>query len=131
MNTPGPEQLNELGTRIVGCAIRVHRTLGPGLLESAYQACLTYELERSGLKVESEVRVPLKYRDLFLDVGYRLDMLINGEVIIENKTVDQILPVHRAQILTYLELTGRRLGYLLNWHVALMKRGVHRFVLRL
>ena len=131
MKTPDPDRLNELGTRIVGCAIRVHRALGPGLLESAYQACLAYEIERSGLKVESEVRVPLRYRDLCLDIGYRLEMLINGEVIIENKAVDLILPVHRAQILTYVEVTGRRLGYPLNWHEALMKRGVHRFDLRL
>jgi len=131
MNTIDRDHLNRLGTVIVGSAIRVHRSLGPGLLESAYQACLAYELERSGLRVESEVKVPLRYRDLRLDVGYRLDLLVNEVVVIENKVVERILPVHKAQILTYLELTGNRLGYLLNWHVTLMKRGVHRFVLRL
>ena len=130
MKSNDRDHLNGLGTTIIGCAIRVHRALGPGLLESAYQACFAHELERTGLVVECEVRVPLTYRELRLDIGYRLDMLVEGLVVIENKAVERILPIHKAQILTYLELTGYRLGYLLNWHSPLMKGGVNRFVHR-
>lgn len=130
--TPGERgRLEAIGRTIVHFAIRVHRALGPGLLESAYQACLGYELESAGLEVECQVRLPLRYRGLTIDNGYRLDMRVEGEVIIENKTVERLLPVHTAQILTYLELSGCRLGFLLNWQVALMKHGIKRFVLHL
>lgn len=116
---------------IVHSAITVHKALGPGLLESAYQACLGFELESSGFEVEYEVKIPVTYRGLSIDNGYRVDMLVGRGVIVENKVVEHLLPVHTAQILTYLELGGYRLGYLLNWHVTLMKHGIHRFVLRL
>ena len=122
------ERLNAVGTEVVRSAIKVHRSLGPGLLESAYQSCLAWELREKGLRVETEVHVPIEYQGQRLDVGYRIDMLVEGAVIIENKVLDRLLPIHTAQILTYLELRGIRLGYLLNWNVTLMKNGIHRFV---
>ena len=131
MNTPDPDRLNEIGTEIVRAAIRVHRNLGPGLLESAYQTCHVFELRRAGLKVESEVTLPIEYRDRRIDCGYRVDVIVDGAVVIENKVVDRILPIHTAQLITYLKLSGSRLGYMLNWKVKLMKRGIHRFVNRL
>jgi len=128
MRTVEREGLNSLGTAIVRSAIKVHRSLGPGLLESAYQSCLAWELRNGGLRVETEVSLPIDYTGHRIDVGYRIDMLVDGLVIIENKALDRLLPVHTAQILTYLELSGNRLGYLLNWNVTLMKNGIHRFV---
>ncbi len=128
MDTLERERLNAIGTEVVGSAIKVHRLFGPGLLESAYQSCLSWELRNKGLRVEAEVNQPIEYLGHRLDVGYRIDMLVDGLVIIENKSVDRLLPVHTAQILTYLELSGSRLGYLLNWKVLLMKNGIHRFV---
>jgi GxxExxY protein len=128
MTTVNRERLNAIGTEVVRSAVKVHRSLGPGLLESAYQSCLAWELRRKGLRVETEVDLPVNYQGHRLDVGYRIDMLIDGLVIIENKALDRLLPVHTAQILTYLELSGNRLGYLLNWNVTLMKTGIHRFV---
>ena len=116
---------------VVDCAIKVHKTLGPGLLESAYQFCHAYELRKRGWDVETELKLPLLYEDQRIDVGYRIDTLINRSVIIENKVVESILPVHEAQLLTYMKLTGCKIGFLLNWNVALMKHGVKRFVLNL
>lgn len=113
---------------IVDSAIRVHRALGPGLLESAYQACLTYELRRAGISVRCEVSQPVRYGEEIVDVGYRIDMLVDDSIIIENKTVERILPIHTAQLLTYLKLSDRRLGFLLNWNVRLMKSGIKRLV---
>ncbi len=113
---------------IVDSAIKVHRALGPGLLESAYQACLAYELRSAGLKVKCEVPLPVQYGKIRVDAGYRIDMLVNDCVVIENKAVERILPIHAAQLLTYLRLSDRRLGFLLNWHVKLMKHGIKRFV---
>jgi GxxExxY protein len=121
-------QIEQIGYQVVGSAIRVHRALGPGLLESAYQACLAMELRNAGLWVETEVNLPIKYKGVEVEVGYRLDMLIGNSVVIENKAVERLLSIHTAQILTYLELSGHRLGYLLNWNVTLMKSGIHRFV---
>ena len=121
-------ELEEIGKRIITSAIKVHQTLGPGLLESAYQKCLAYELQLLGVKVECEVPVPIRYGAILIETGYRLDMLIEGSVIVENKTVETILPIHEAQLLTYLRLKDIRLGYLLNWHVHLMKDGIRRFV---
>jgi len=125
------DRIEEIGRIIVDSAIKVHRSLGPGLLESAYQSCMAYELESRGLGVESEVKVPLSYRGLSIDNGYRIDLLVANLVVIENKAVERLLPVHTAQILTYLELSGKRLGFLLNWHVSLMKYGIRRFVFKL
>jgi GxxExxY protein len=120
--------LEVLGNCVIGAAIKVHRELGPGLLESAYQKCLEFELGSQGLHVECEVPLPIKYGSVFLEVGYRIDMLIEDRIIVENKTVDQILPVHEAQLLTYLRMKGCHLGYLLNWHVPVMKQGIRRMV---
>ncbi len=120
--------IEDVAAAIVDNAIKVHRTLGPGLLESVYQACLEYELERAGLEVRCEVPLPIRYGEVRIEAGYRLDMLVDDRVIIENKTVDRLLPIHAAQLLTYLKLSDRRLGFLLNWNVELMKNGIKRFV---
>jgi GxxExxY protein len=113
---------------IVDSAIKVHRALGPGLLESAYQACLTHELRSNGLDVECEIPLPVSCGDIYVDAGYRIDMLVNECVVIENKVVERVLPVHTAQVLTYLKLSNHKLGFLLNWHVTLMKHGIKRIV---
>jgi GxxExxY protein len=120
--------IEAVGRQIVDASIKVHRALGPGLLESAYQHCLAYELRKRGLRVECEVQLPVVYDGLQIDAGYRLDMLVEGIVIVENKAVERILPVHQAQLLTYLKLHDCRLGYLLNWNVPLMKQGIKRMV---
>lgn len=109
-------------------AVAVHRTLGPGLLESAYEACLAYELRTRGLQVETQVALPVTYRDQRLDVGYRIDILVEKNLIIEVKAVDSILPVHRAQLLSYLRLSHKRLGLLINFNVPLIKNGIIRMV---
>lgn len=120
--------IEEIGRLIVGSAIKVHSHLGPGLLESAYQACLEYELKSMNLDVITEVTLPVVYCGRKIDAGYRLDMLVNDTVIIENKAVDKLLPIHEAQLLTYLRLKDGRLGFLLNWNVMLMKDGIKRMV---
>jgi len=113
----------------VDAAIKVHRVLGPGLLESVYESCLAHELRQRGLKVETQVQIPIEYEGLHLDGGLRLDMLVNGIAIVELKALEKLLPVHDAQLLTYLKLANRRLGYLLNFNVPVMKTGISRFVL--
>ena len=122
------KDIEEIGRNIVHCAIKVHKALGPGLLESVYQKCLAYELEKTGLTVNCEVPLPVKYETVVIDVGFRIDMMIQRTVIIENKTVDKLLPIHQAQLLTYLKLTNLKLGFLLNWNVPLMKDGIKRMV---
>jgi GxxExxY protein len=114
---------------IVDAAIKVHRALGPGLLEAVYEACLTHELRQRGLRVETQVPVPIQYEGLILESGLRLDMLVDGLAVIELKAVEKSLPVHDAQLLTYLKLSGKRLGFLLNFNVPVMKNGISRFVL--
>ena len=114
--------------QIVDASIKVHRALGPGLLESAYQTCLAYELRKRGLRVDCEVLLPLVYDGVQIDAGYRIDMLVEDCVIIENKTVEQLLPIHQAQLLTYLKLRDCRLGFLLNWNASLIKHGIKRMV---
>ncbi|RPJ20347.1 MAG: GxxExxY protein [Chloroflexi bacterium] len=116
---------------IVDCAIKVHKVLGPGLLESAYQHCHAYELCKRGWDAEIEVKLPVIYEDQKIDAGYRIDTLVNKLVIVENKSVESILPVHEAQLLTYMKLSGCKIGFLLNWNVPLMKHGIKRFVLNL
>ncbi|SPD74589.1 conserved hypothetical protein [uncultured Desulfobacterium sp.] len=106
----------------------MHKSFGPGLLESVYQKCLTYELEKSGCKVECEMPLPVKYEGIVIDVGFRVDMLINKFLIVENKAVEKLLPIHEAQLLTYLKLSNVKLGFLLNWNVTLMKDGIKRMV---
>ncbi len=119
---------NEIGEMLLGCAIRVHSALGPGLLESAYEACLLYELEKAGLKATRQVPVPLMYNEVELDVGYRIDLLVEETVIVEVKAVEQLLPIHTAQLLSYLRLSGRKLGYLLNFNTVQMRKGIKRVV---
>jgi GxxExxY protein len=120
--------IEELGNTIIGAAIRVHKALGPGLLESAYQKCLDYELCKTGLRVDCELILPVQYETVLIDAGYRIDMLIEDLIIIENKAVERILPIHEAQLLTYMKMKNCRLGYLLNWNVSIMKDGIKRMV---
>lgn len=120
---------NEISKIIIGCAIEVHKTLGPGLLESAYQECLCYELKKKGLKIQKEKALPVIYKDIKLDQGYRIDILVENKVVIELKTVEFFTDVHSAQILTYLKLGEYKLGLLINFHVSLLKNGIKRFVM--
>ncbi len=120
--------IEEIAAIVVDSAIKVHRALGPGLLESAYQKCLTYELRKRGLQVDCEVTLPIVYDGQQIDAGYRVDMLVEDCIIVENKAVDQVLPIHQAQLLTYLKLRDCRLGFMLNWNVRLMKDGIKRMV---
>jgi GxxExxY protein len=118
-----------LTEQILNCAFKVHSKLGPGLLESAYQACLKYELDKFGFDVKSEVPVPLIYEEVKLDCGFRIDLLVEDQVILELKTVEQVTNVHKAQILTYLKLSGYRVGLLLNFKTKSLVKGIHRFIL--
>jgi GxxExxY protein len=118
----------EIGRAIIGAAIKVHSVLGPGLLESAYETCLLYELEKQGLPIRRQVLIPIRYEDLTIDNGYRIDLLVGERIVVELKTVETILPVHRGQLLSYLRLGGFKLGYLLNFHVAHMREGIVRMV---
>ena len=120
--------IEDIAAIIVDSAIKVHRALGPGLLESAYQRCLAHELRKRGLCVETEVVQPVTYDGEQIDAGYRIDVLVEGCIIVENKAVEQLLPIHAAQLLTYLKLHDCRLGFLLNWNVRLMKDGIKRMV---
>jgi len=122
------EELNRLSSVVIGCAIEVHKVLGPGLLESAYQQCLAWELRRQGLSVKEQVPVPIRYKELEVSNAYRLDILIEDELIVELKAADKIEPVHVAQMLTYLKVSGLRLGLLLNFNVEVMKKGIKRVV---
>ena len=119
---------NEIGSILVNSALTVHKNLGPGLLESTYQACLAYELSENGLHVRKEAALPVIYKDVKLDCGYRLDLWINGKVIVEIKAVDSLNDIHMAQILTYLKLTENRLGFLINFNVNRIKNGIRRVV---
>jgi GxxExxY protein len=122
-------ELNRLTEKIIGAAIEVHRHLGPGLLESAYETCLAYELEQLGLAVERQKALPLVYKEIRLDQGYRLDLLVEEEVIVEVKVVEQITPVYEAQVLSCLRLSGCRIGLLLNFNVKLLKDGIRRLAM--
>lgn len=124
----GAEDLDRLTSRVIGGAITVHRELGPGLLESAYESCLTRELRLCGLFVEREVSLPVRYRGKVLDCGYRLDLLVDRVLIVEVKCVDRIHPIHTAQILTYLRLSKLTVGLLLNFNVPVLRTGIHRVV---
>jgi GxxExxY protein len=118
----------DIGRAIIGAAMKVHTIVGPGLLESAYETCLVYELEKLRLRARRQVAVPIRYEGLTIDNGYRIDLLIEKLVIVELKAVPTMLAVHRAQLLSYLRLGGFRLGYLLNFHVAHMRDGIVRLV---
>ena len=119
----------ELTNLIIEAAIEVHRILGPGLLESVYEVCLCYELEKRGLLFERQKQLPVSYKGVMLDCGYRIDLIINETVVLELKSVDVLLPIHEAQLLTYLKLTGLRTGLLLNFNSCLLKDGIKRMVL--
>ena len=119
---------NEISKIIVDCALKVHRNLGPGLLESAYEECLFYELGKRNLKVEKQKPLPLIYEEVKLNVGYRIDLLVEDKVIIELKSVESLTDVHLAQVLTYLKLSECKLGLLINFNVTLIKHGIRRVV---
>ncbi len=122
------ETLNRITESIIGAAIDVHRALGPGLLESAYEACLAFEIVERGLKVEQQKPLPVVYREVKLDCGYRLDLLVEGSVIVEVKAVDHLMPVHQAQLLSYLKLSGCHVGLLINFNVKVLRDGLRRVV---
>ena len=122
------DRLNSISEAIIGAAIDVHKAVGPGLLESAYEACLAYELRQRGLKVEQQKELPLKYRDVQLDCGYRLDLLVEDCVIVEVKAIEALLPLHQAQLMSYLRLTKCHLGLIINFNVTQLTRGVKRVV---
>ena len=117
---------NEIAQQIVDAAFKIHKTLGPGLLESAYQAILIYELQKRGLKLEAEKQVPVIYESIQLDIGFRADLIVEDKVIVELKSIEQIAPVHKKQLLTYLRLSDKRLGLLINFGAPLIKDGITR-----
>jgi len=121
-------RLNQITESIIGAAIEVHRALGPGLLESAYEACLAFELGECGLKVEQQKPLPIVYRRVRLDCGYRLDLLVQEAVVVEVKVVDRLAPIHKAQLLSYLRLSGLKVGLLINFNVRILKDGIVRMV---
>lgn len=120
--------INEITEAIIGAAIAVHRALGPGLLESAYEACLAYELMERGLKVERQKGLPVTYQGVQLDCGYRIDLLVEKQVVVELKAVERFEPIHEAQLLSYLKLSGCKVGLLINFNVSVLKNGIRRFV---
>ena len=122
------DDLNQISGSVIGCAIEVHRVLGPGLLESAYQQCMMWELRNAGLSCKDQVTIPLKYKDLVVANAYRVDLLVEDEIVVELKSVEKLEPIHGAQLLTYLRLNGLRLGLLLNFNVDVMRKGVKRVV---
>lgn len=122
------ERLNQITEAIIGAAIEVHRALGPGLMESAYEPCLAYELVQRGWKVAQQVPLPVVYKDVRLDCAYRLDLLVEDSVIVENKSVASIEPIHRAQLLSYLKISGLHVGLLINFNVKILKNGIVRIV---
>ncbi|MDE2715823.1 MAG: GxxExxY protein [Chloroflexota bacterium] len=123
--------INKVSKEVVASAIEVHRNLGPGLLESAYEACLAYELRERGLAVEHQKPLPVVYRDVTVEVGYRLDLLVENAVVVELKSVERLEPIHQAQLLSYLKLSGYKLGLLINFNVRLLKHGIKRIVNKL
>ena len=122
-------KFDELSNKVLGCAIEVHRELGPGVLESTYEQCLAYELNRAKIPFQLQVALPVDYKQIRLDCGYRIDLFIDNSLIVEVKSIDQLLKIHEAQILTYMKLTKVRVGLLINFNVELLKKGVRRFVL--
>jgi GxxExxY protein len=122
-------EFDELSNRAIGCALEVHRTLGPGLLESTYEQCLAHELSLAGISFKFQCPLPVKYKGIKLDCGYRIDLLVNDELIVELKSVDQIMGIHQAQLLTYMKLSDVKVGLLINFNVEILKTGIKRFVL--
>lgn len=122
---------NEIASVVVDAALKIHKTLGPGLLESVYQAMLSYELQKRGLRVVEQLALPVYYEAVKLDLGFRVDLLVDDKIVIEIKSVEVVAPVHRKQLHTYLRLMNKRLGLLINFNVELMKNGIQRVVNRL
>ena len=118
--------INEISGRIIEASIKVHSALGPGLLESAYEACLMYELNKCGLVVRNQVPLPVKYEEIIIEVGYRIDLLVAESVIVELKSVENVAAIHKAQLLSYLKLSGKKIGLLINFNVELLKNGITR-----
>jgi len=123
-------EINDLTGEIIGCVIEVHKYLGPGLLESTYEDCLVYEIHKKGFNVEKQKPVPVIYKEIKLECGYRLDLLVENEIIIEIKSVENIAPIHEAQILTYMRLARVNWGLLFNFNVTMLKNGIRRFTLK-
>jgi GxxExxY protein len=124
------DQLDSITRRIIGAAIEVHRRVGPGLLESAYEACLAFELRQLGLKVEQQKPLPLLYKEVKLECGYRMDLVVENEVLVEIKAIEKLMPVHEAQLLSYLRISEKHVGLLINFHVRVLKHGLKRIVNR-
>ncbi|WP_317165106.1 GxxExxY protein [Cyclobacterium salsum] len=124
-----PMELNDLTYEIIGCVYKVHSELGPGLLESTYEICLEYELLKVGLTVERQKPLPVNYDGIKLDAGYRIDLLVNDLVLLELKSVEELAPIHKSQVMTYLKLSGLKLGLLLNFNVQDMKKGIVRIIM--
>jgi len=122
------ERLNALTQSIIGAGIKVHRTLGPGPLESAYEACLAFELRKQGLFIEQQKPLPLVYEEVKLDCGYRIDLLVERSVVVEVKSVEAPAPIHTAQVMSYLKLSGRKIALLINFNVTVLKEGLRRFI---
>jgi GxxExxY protein len=125
-NQVAAREMNEITGTIVDAAMKVHTKLGPGLLESAYEACLVYELGQRGIEVIRQVELPVVYETVRLDVGYQMDLVVENQVIVELKCVEQVLPIHKAQLLSYLKLSGKKVGLLINFHVERLKDGITR-----
>ena len=125
------QRVNEITEKMIGCAIEVHRHLGPGLLESAYEECTCHEIVESGLLLERQIPLPVIYKGIRLDCGYRMDAVVERLVVVEFKTVEKLLPVHEAQLLSYLKLSGLSVGLLINFHASVLKDGLKRIVNRL
>lgn len=124
-------EINQITEKVIGAAIEIHKILGPGLLESAYEECLCYELSRSRISFRRQVDLPASYKEVKLDCGYRIDLLVEEEVVIELKTVEKLLPIHEAQLLTYLKMMDKRLGLLINFNVPVLRDGINRIANRL
>ncbi|MDA0660557.1 MAG: GxxExxY protein [Planctomycetota bacterium] len=122
-------EFDEISNRVIGCAIEVHRHLGPGLLESAYEQCLAHELSHHGIAFDLQLALPVQYKDVRLDCGYRIDIFVENQLIVELKSVEEIRGIHEAQLLTYMKLTGVKVGLLMNFNVTKLKDGIKRFVL--
>ena len=122
-------EFDELSRRVIGCAIEVHRNLGPGLLESTYRQCLACELSHEKIQFQMEVPLPVRYKEMLLDCGYRIDLVVSGDLIVEIKSVETLLPIHQAQILTYMRLAKIPVGLLINFNLTKLQSGIKRFVL--
>src|SRR3954468_15447581 len=122
-------EFDPISKQVIGAALEVHKTLGPGLLETVYEQALAYELTSLGIKFQMQMAIPVAYKDLKLDCGFRLDMLVENQLIVELKSVEALIPLHDAQLLTYLKITGLKTGLLINFNVPLLKQGIKRLVL--